>query len=209
MTRGDKIRNMTDEQLVEFAFENGVDDCFRFCKNKEECEYDMDRKELEEKCKQCMLEWIKEEERMNYQEAIEILHNTTLDAEPSHFVKAKCTAIYAMRQLQKYESTGMTPEDTLDLKACMMDVHDDPYTVEQELKDLIELQRYRKIGTLEEIRKVMEKQNECKNCEYKIYSDRISKLNNCNNCGLFDTCENRPEFGEHCRINCNAWRRKP
>lgn len=71
MTRGDKFRNMTDEQLVEFAFENGADDCFRFCKNKEECEYDMDRKELEEKCKQCMLEWIKEEEGIKKYKCIE------------------------------------------------------------------------------------------------------------------------------------------
>lgn len=80
---------------------------------------------------------------------------------------------------------------------------------EQLAEWLEELQKYKQIGTLEEVREAMEKQNECKNCGYKIHSERISKLNNCNDCGLFDTCENRPEFGEHCRINCNDWRRKP
>lgn len=61
MTRADKIRNMTDEELVEFAFENGVDDCFCFCKEKQECEGDIDKNTLTQMCKRCMLKWIREE----------------------------------------------------------------------------------------------------------------------------------------------------
>lgn len=46
---------MTDEQLVEFIFDTGIDDQLEFCQNKEECS------ENEENCKQCMLEWLQED----------------------------------------------------------------------------------------------------------------------------------------------------
>lgn len=38
MTRGDKIRNMTDEQIVDAAFDIGIDDYLDFCQNRPECD---------------------------------------------------------------------------------------------------------------------------------------------------------------------------
>ncbi len=61
MTRGDRFRNMTDEQLVEFAFDTGIDDQLEFCQNKEECSENEDLNIPEENCKQCMLEWLQED----------------------------------------------------------------------------------------------------------------------------------------------------
>lgn len=60
MTRADRIRNMTNEELAEFAFENEIEDNFHFCKNKEECD-DMEGECREEECKKCMREWLEEE----------------------------------------------------------------------------------------------------------------------------------------------------
>ena len=71
---------------------------------------------------------------------------------------------------------------------------------------LEELKQYKALGALEEIREALEKHNECKNCGYKIHSERISKLNSCNDCGLVSTCAKRPEYGDYCRINCYDWR---
>ena len=41
----------------------------------------------------------------------------------------------------------------------------------------------------------------CDCCSYKIHSEQVSKLSNCNDCGVFD-CEQRPRIGENARINC-------
>ena len=71
---------------------------------------------------------------------------------------------------------------------------------------LEELQKYKQLGTLEEVREAMEWQHECKDCGYKNHSDRISELNSCNDCGLVNICEKRPEYGQYCRINCYDWR---
>lgn len=38
MTRGDKIRGMTDEELVDLIFACDMDDCIDFCRNTKECE---------------------------------------------------------------------------------------------------------------------------------------------------------------------------
>lgn len=61
MTRGDRFRNMTDEQLVEFIFDTGIDDQLEFYQNKEECSENEDLNIPEENCKQCMLEWLQED----------------------------------------------------------------------------------------------------------------------------------------------------
>lgn len=45
----------------------------------------------------------------------------------------------------------------------------------------------------------------CELCGYKVHSDQVSKLPNCNECGAFD-CEHRPRPGEMARINCPLWR---
>lgn len=68
-----------------------------------------------------------------------------------------------------------------------------------------ELQEYKQLGTLEEVREAVEKQADCKHCGYKIHSENISKLNSCNDCRLKSTCKKRPEYGEYCRINCYDW----
>lgn len=69
-----------------------------------------------------------------------------------------------------------------------------------------ELKEYKQIGTLDEVREAVEKQRECKYCEYKTHSEIISELNSCNDCGLVNICEKRPEYGQYCRINCYDWR---
>ena len=79
---------------------------------------------------------------------------------------------------------------------------------EIDIKAYEELMSYRRIGTLEEVREAVEKQMECKHCGYKIHSNRVSKLNNCNDCGLKNTCVKRPEYGDYCRINCYDWRKQ-
>ena len=37
MTRGNKIRSMTDKQIVDAAFDSGIDDYFEFCQERPEC----------------------------------------------------------------------------------------------------------------------------------------------------------------------------
>lgn len=62
----------------------------------------------------------------------------------------KCREVAELRaELKAYKDTGMTPEDTLDMIACMD--KEDGYGPEEEIKDLLELMRYRKaIGELED-----------------------------------------------------------
>lgn len=58
---------------------------------------------------------------------------------------------------------------------------------------LEELEQYREIGTI----------NECYG--YKIHSQNIRMLNDCNNCGRKRNCTIKPRYGEYCRINCYLW----
>lgn len=51
-----------------------------------------------------------------------------------------------------------------------------------------ELQEYRKIGTLKDYMEAVKRQQEFKNCGYKIHSEHISKLNSCNDCGRKGNC---------------------
>jgi len=47
---------------------------------------------------------------------------------------------------------------------------------------------------------------DCGGCGYKIHSEAISKLENCNMCGKkLGACPCRPQFGDMCRINCPLW----
>lgn len=61
MTRADKLRSMTDEQLVDFIFEYGIDERLNFCRVLPERE---DGCASDEDCKKCLMEWLKEECRM-------------------------------------------------------------------------------------------------------------------------------------------------
>ena len=129
---------------------------------------------------------------MDYQEAIEILAEVKkVVCGEDEVYKAFDTSISAMQELQMYK----------DAKLCL--IPEDVYA-----KQCDELDGYKKLGTLEEIQEAMERKNECRNCVYKINSDGISKLNSCNDCGLSNTCEKRPEYGKYCRINCYDWSEK-
>ena len=55
MTRGNKLRSMTDEQIVDAAFDSGIDDYFDFCQNRPECDNQVETIP-DEWCKKCMLE---------------------------------------------------------------------------------------------------------------------------------------------------------
>lgn len=55
------------------------------------------------------------------------------------------------------------------------------------------LRKYEEIGTV----------NECYG--YKIHSQGIRTLNDCNNCGRKRNCTIKPRYGEYCRINCYLW----
>lgn len=62
MTRGDKIRSMTDEQISWAILKNNIDSCIdmEFCKNKKECDPD-GPKDVERECTKCLIEWLKQE----------------------------------------------------------------------------------------------------------------------------------------------------
>lgn len=64
MTRADKLRSMTDEQLVELIFDSGADNQIDFCPNRPEC---LDGDVSDEECKRCLLEWLGSEEESNEQ----------------------------------------------------------------------------------------------------------------------------------------------
>lgn len=61
MTRGDKIRSMTDEQIAEMMIEQGMDYGIDFCQNKEKCNQD-GPEDPETECTRCLIEWLKQEE---------------------------------------------------------------------------------------------------------------------------------------------------
>lgn len=57
MTRADKIRSMSNEELADFVLETGIDECLHFCQNKEECD-DQETVERNIGCKECLLEYL-------------------------------------------------------------------------------------------------------------------------------------------------------
>ena len=48
----------------------------------------------------------------------------------------------------------------------------------------------------------------CEDCEYKIYSQRISALPDCNTCAHQRTCPHVPRWGEIVRINCHMYHKR-
>ena len=60
MTRAEKIRNMTNEEMADFALETGIDTYFDFCKNTEECD-NLEPEERNTRCRQCLLEYLEGE----------------------------------------------------------------------------------------------------------------------------------------------------
>lgn len=45
----------------------------------------------------------------------------------------------------------------------------------------------------------------CEVCGYKVHSDQVASMNNCNDCGVVD-CMYKPGLGQMARINCPLWR---
>lgn len=107
------------------------------------------------------------------------------------------TYIWA-NQLSAYEDTGLAPDEI-------------PTVIEMcKIKMALDnIKEYQKIGTLEECRKAMEQKQECENCGYKIHSEAISKLHNCNDCGRKVGCAIAPRLGDYCRVNCYEWVPEP
>ena len=45
----------------------------------------------------------------------------------------------------------------------------------------------------------------CETCGYKVHSEGVSKLPDCNDCGKVKNCEYKPRLGAYTRINCPLW----
>ena len=57
MTRADRIRSMTNEELADFAMDTEIDDYFHFCKNNEECD-NLEIADRKTRCRKCLTEYL-------------------------------------------------------------------------------------------------------------------------------------------------------
>ena len=48
----------------------------------------------------------------------------------------------------------------------------------------------------------------CDACGYKVHSEGVSNLHDCNDCGKKSRCEYEPRMGEYVRINCPLWEKE-
>ena len=65
MTRGDKLRGMTDEELADVILDNHMDGNIDFCRSRPECEEGLDSASgtiPEEDCRLCLIEWLRQED---------------------------------------------------------------------------------------------------------------------------------------------------
>lgn len=92
---------------------------------------------------------------------------------------------HRIKVINRYMQTG--PDASKE--ECIQNIQ----SLEMVISALQESQQYRQIGTVEK----------CNG--YKIHSQNISKLHNCNDCGKRNGCEFAPRPGEICRINCYMW----
>lgn len=157
---------------------------------------------------------------MDYQEAIKALQFeggieiTGKLRRVAEFFDAIDVAISAMQELQELKVSDDNLNDLIqelkqakyDIETFLEDHTASSRAMQRAINALIEVKLYKQLGTPEEVREAVEKQRECKYCGYKTHSDRISELNSCNDCGLVNICEKRPEYGQYCRINCYDWR---
>ena len=60
-TNGDKIRDVSDEEMAEFILANDLDDEIHFCKSTPECNAILDsgRAITHEMCRKCVLDWLR------------------------------------------------------------------------------------------------------------------------------------------------------
>lgn len=59
-TNGDKIRDVSDEEMAEFILANDLDDEIHFCKSRPECDEILNsgRAITHEMCRKCVLDWL-------------------------------------------------------------------------------------------------------------------------------------------------------
>lgn len=95
---------------------------------------------------------------MDYQETIEIIqYASAFNSENSRLTKALNTAISAMRELQALHEQGFSLERIKDIDFRKDVVEHINYYTYMELQE--ELEKYRDIGTLEEVQEAVEKQH--------------------------------------------------
>lgn len=106
---------------------------------------------------------------MDYQEAIEILKKNKPTSDPRRCGKELCTAcdvaISSMQELKMYK----------DGKLCS--IPEDVYG-----KQCEELDRYKELGTLEEVREAVEKQKKKKPIEDRHHGIRYTEVYRCPSC---------------------------
>ena len=61
-TIGDKIRDVSDEEMAEFILANDLDDAIHFCKSEPECDafFDSGGTVTHEMCMKCCIEWLRQ-----------------------------------------------------------------------------------------------------------------------------------------------------
>lgn len=135
---------------------------------------------------------------MDYQEAIEIIeYASAFNSENSRLTKALNIDISAMRELQALHEQGFSLERIKDIDFRKDVVEHINYYAYMELQE--ELEKYRDIGTLEEVRDAAEKQRAkrakikmmcrdieywCPNCrESHIVMHSKKGLDYCHHCG--------------------------
>lgn len=83
---------------------------------------------------------------------------------------------------------------------------DGPYRNEQEVKAAL-MHQYRqavaKLAEYEDIDPVPSRL-----LSYKLHSERVSALGDCNDCDKVRSCDFVPDFGAPTRINCPHWKRR-
>ena len=59
-TNGDRIRNVSDEEMAEFILANDLDDAIHFCKSEPECDafFDSGGTITHEMCMKCCIDWL-------------------------------------------------------------------------------------------------------------------------------------------------------
>ena len=128
---------------------------------------------------------------MDYQETIEIIeYASAFNSENSRLTKALSVAITAMQELQSLHEQGISLERLKDIDFRKEVVEHINYMECMSIKD--ELEEYKQLGTLEEVRDAMEKQekkkplatNRCYVCPHcgLVTSIKI-KHNYCDACG--------------------------
>lgn len=118
---------------------------------------------------------------MDYQEAIEIIeYASAFNSENSRLTKALNTAISAMQELQALTEQGFSLERIKDIDFRKDVVEHINYYAYMELQE--ELEKYRDIGTLEEVRDAAEKQRAAHPLEMLgIFGEKEYECINCGN----------------------------